>query len=121
MGSPRVIMKPIVSSIHMELGSVCCIELKHPHKPHLPPFESRSHVDLYLPDRKIRRYSLCADPTNLGRHTIAVKREETGRGGSVWIQDNIAIGAELAVSAPRNHFRLAESDGSDPLRRRPIL
>lgn len=111
MGSPRIIMRLTVSDIRPEPGNVSLIELRHPREPHLPPFEPGAHVDVHLPDKKVRQYSLCGDLTDLSRYTIAVKREEPGRGGSAWIHDNIAIGAELRVSAPRNHFPLAESDG----------
>ncbi|WP_245277990.1 PDR/VanB family oxidoreductase [Rhizobium leguminosarum] len=40
-----------------------------------------------------------------------MKRETGGRGGSAWIHETIAPGAELPVSAPRNHFPLKDSDG----------
>ncbi|MGG7539881.1 PDR/VanB family oxidoreductase [Rhizobium sp. 12,4] len=111
MGSPRIIMKLIVAGVHDEPGDVRVIELRHPRKPLLPPFEPGSHVDVHLPDGKVRQYSLCGDPEDLSHYTIAVKRETGGRGGSAWIHDTIAPGAELPVSAPRNHFPLSECDG----------
>ncbi|MCF3641995.1 PDR/VanB family oxidoreductase [Rhizobium sp. TRM95111] len=104
-------MKLIVASIHDEPGDVRVIELKHRRKPFLPAYEPGSHVDVHLPDGKVRQYSLCGDPEDLSRYTIAVKREPSGRGGSAWVHDQVTPGAELPVSAPRNHFPLKESGG----------
>ncbi|WP_245442431.1 PDR/VanB family oxidoreductase [Mesorhizobium hawassense] len=104
-------MKLIVAGVHVEPGDVRVIELKHHRRPLLPAFEPGSHVDVHLPIGKVRQYSLCGDPEDLSRYTIAVKRENGGRGGSAWIHDQLTPGAELPVTAPRNHFPLKESDG----------
>ncbi|WP_192258387.1 ferredoxin reductase, partial [Mesorhizobium caraganae] len=111
MASPRIIMKLTVTAARKEPGDVLVIDLKHTRKPLLPPFEPGSHVDVHLPDGKVRQYSLCGDPTNLSRYTIAVKREDVGRGGSAWIHEAVAVGCTLPVSAPRNHFPLAQCEG----------
>ncbi|WP_027155825.1 PDR/VanB family oxidoreductase [Mesorhizobium sp. WSM2561] len=111
MASPRIIMKLVVADIRLEPGDVRIIALRHPRKSCLPPFDPGSHVDVHLPDRKVRQYSLCGNPTDLSRYVIAVKREAAGRGGSAWIHDTIVTGAELPVSHPRNHFALAVSEG----------
>jgi len=104
-------MKLTVTAARKEPGNVLVIELKHPHKPLLPPFEPGSHVDVHLPDRKVRQYSLCGDQADLSRYTIAVKREQEGRGGSAWIHEAVAVGSTLPVSAPRNHFPLDSGRG----------
>src|SRR5689334_16070332 len=108
MAAPRIIMKLTVTEVRPEPGDVRVIVLQHPRKPHLPPFEPGSHVDVHLPDRKVRQYSLCGDATELSRYTIAVKHEVAGRGGSAWIHENVVVGSELPVSAPRNHFPLQD-------------
>lgn len=104
-------MKLEVAAIRKEPGDVLVIELKHPRKPLLPPFEPGSHVDVHLPDARVRQYSLCGDPEDLSRYMIAVKREPEGRGGSAWLHDAVGVGAELPVSAPRNHFALKQGPG----------
>ena len=111
MASPRIIMRLTVAAIRQEPGDVRVIELKHPRKPLLPAFDPGSHVDVHLPDQRVRQYSLCGDPLDRSRYTIAVKREPEGRGGSAWIHDAVDVGAELCVSAPRNHFPLEEGEG----------
>ena len=40
-------------------------------------------------------------------YEIAVKREVTGRGGSIWVHENIREGSEVHVSAPRNNLPLS--------------
>ncbi|APG93065.1 PDR/VanB family oxidoreductase [Sinorhizobium americanum] len=111
MASPRIIMKLIVTGAHKEPGDVLVLELKHPRKPLLPSFEPGSHVDVHLPNGRVRQYSLCSDPADLTHYTIAVKREPEGRGGSAWLHDTVTVGHELHVSAPRNHFPLKEGEG----------
>ncbi|RWX09292.1 oxidoreductase [Rhizobium hidalgonense] len=111
MASPRIIMKLKVVATRKEPGDVFVIELEHPRKPLLPAFEPGSHVDIHLPDGRVRQYSLCGDPADFSRYTIAVKREAEGRGGSAWLHDAVGVGTILPVSAPRNHFPLKEGHG----------
>lgn len=77
----------------------------------LPAWSAGAHIDLRLPDGKMRQYSLVGDPLEADRYVIAVKREEAGRGGSLWIHDSLAPGAEVHVSAPRNNFPLSDNPG----------
>ncbi|EJC74986.1 flavodoxin reductase family protein [Rhizobium leguminosarum bv. trifolii WSM2012] len=104
-------MKLKVVAARKEPGDVFVIELEHPSKPLLPAFEPGSHVDVHLPDGRVRQYSLCRDAAELNRYTIAVKREAEGRGGSVWLHDAVGVGTILPVSAPRNHFALKGGHG----------
>lgn len=105
--SARVIMKLRVTDIREETTGVRLIELRHPLRDRLPFGNAGSHVDLRLPDGKIRQYSLCGDPGDQGRYLIAVKREKSGRGGSEWVHEKLNIGSEVHVSAPRNNFGLS--------------
>ena len=73
----------------------------------LPQPEAGAHVDIRLPDGRVRHYSLCGDPADCSQYVVAVKREDGGRGGSRWIHENVAAGSGIHVSAPRNHFPLA--------------
>jgi ferredoxin-NADP reductase len=103
----RLIMKMRVAEARDEPGGVRVLSLKHPLRDELPGWEPGAHVDLRLPDGKIRQYSLCSDPGDASRYRIAVKREEDGRGGSRWVHENLSEGVEAHVSAPRCNFRLA--------------
>jgi vanillate monooxygenase ferredoxin subunit len=74
----------------------------------LPAFSAGSHIDVHLPGGKIRQYSLCNDPRETHRYTIAVLRDPNSRGGSVAMHELVNEGDLLTISAPRNHFALAE-------------
>ncbi|MGC0239644.1 cytochrome P450/oxidoreductase [Arthrobacter sp. SD76] len=64
-----------------------------------------AHVDLELPDGSLRQYSLCGQ-SDSAELRIAVLREESGRGGSRLIHDQVQVGDRLHIRGPRNHFRL---------------
>ena len=85
---------------------VVAITLRHPRKPLLPAATAGAHVDVHLPDGRVRHYSLCGDPADRAVYRIAVKREEGGRGASRWLHETLRPGQTLVVSAPRNHFAL---------------
>ncbi len=72
----------------------------------LPPFEAGAHIDVEIDTGIVRPYSLCGDPADRGRYVIAVKREPTGRGASLRLHHEIAMGDRLRVRVPRNEFRL---------------
>ena len=74
---------------------------------HLPRAEAGAHIDVHLPDRQIRQYSLVLGDNEAG-YTIAVKREANGRGGSAYFHDTLRVGTELSISTPRNNFPLRE-------------
>ncbi len=72
----------------------------------LPAWAPGAHIDLVLPSKKVRQYSLCGDPANREEWRIGVLREQTGRGGSAYVCDELAEGTRLTVLGPRNHFAL---------------
>lgn len=99
-------MKMEVANVSWLTSEVCQIVLKHPKRPTLPPWNAGAHVDVHLPNGRIRQYSLCGDPNERETYRIAVKYEAEGRGGSSWIHNNVRRGDTLPVSAPRNNFPL---------------
>lgn len=105
--SARLIMKLEVLRVEELRGGVRRYTLRHPLRPVLPAPEPGSHVDVRLPDGRVRQYSLCGDPGDTSRYVVAVQRADAGRGGSVWLHDHWQPGTVAHVSAPRNHFRLA--------------
>lgn len=78
----------------------------------LPAASPGAHIDVHLPGGPVRQYSLIAPHCGPRRYVIAVKRENTGRGGSIWLHDQAREGMALNVSAPRNHFELDETSQS---------
>ncbi|MGB6104337.1 MAG: PDR/VanB family oxidoreductase [Pusillimonas sp.] len=77
----------------------------------LPAFEAGAHVDVHLDNGLIRQYSLCSDPYDLRRYSVAVLAEADGRGGSMFLHETWRVGQIVRISEPRNNFRLAEPPG----------
>ncbi|WP_043361522.1 PDR/VanB family oxidoreductase [Belnapia sp. F-4-1] len=102
----RIIQKLRVAAVQASTPEVMLYTLEHPRKPLLPAWEAGAHVDLRLPDGRLRQYSLCGEPGVQQRWQLAVKREEGGRGGSAWLHGALAMGSDVLVSSPRNNFPL---------------
>ncbi|MFM0248342.1 vanillate O-demethylase ferredoxin subunit [Burkholderia sp. GAS332] len=75
-------------------------------------YEPGAHIDVTGPSGVTRQYSLCGDPDHREAHLFAVKREDASRGGSRSLHDDVTVGSELTIGAPRNLFQLAP-DASD--------
>jgi ferredoxin-NADP reductase len=103
----RLIMKMNVVGVARATETVSVFTFRHPKREHLPTPHPGAHVDLHLPDGKIRQYSLCGDPADDSIYRVAVKCCFRGRGGSRWIHENLHPGTVAHVSAPRNNFPLA--------------
>ena len=91
----RLIMKLRVEKIRFTTPDVLHLQLVHPLRPALPEWSAGAHVDLHLPDGRVRQYSLCGDPNVSSKYEIAIKREAAGRGGSIWAHENIREGSEV--------------------------
>ncbi|WP_425444234.1 PDR/VanB family oxidoreductase [Thiomonas delicata] len=72
----------------------------------LPAFTAGSHIRVRAPNGMLRKYSICSDPADQTRYCIAVKREESGRGGSRSLCDELGEGDPIDVSLPDNAFAL---------------
>jgi vanillate O-demethylase ferredoxin subunit len=90
-----------------EAEGICSFELINVDGTQLPPFAAGSHIDVKTPEGLIRQYSLCNDPTESHRYLIAVLKDSASRGGSRSMHDAVQEGDILEISAPRNHFSLA--------------
>src|SRR3954469_3904006 len=76
----------------------------------LPPHEPGAHVVVTTPAGHQRSYSL-VDPGGARprEYVVCVRRDGGGRGGSVSMHDDVAVGADLVVSAPANRLPLRAS------------
>jgi len=87
-------------------GGIVLFELRRPDGQDLPAFTPGAHLTVQVPNGTRRNYSLCSNPADTEFYQIAVKRDSAGRGGSISMADDVHQGDLLAVSAPRNNFRL---------------
>lgn len=78
---------------------------------HLPRWTPGAHLDVILPTGDARQYSLSGTP-GAATWRIGVLREPEGRGGSVWMSDEVAVGDTLRVAGPRNHFEFVPEKGT---------
>lgn len=97
-----------ISRKFYDTADVCVIDLVPLDGGSFPSFSAGSHIDVYLPNGIIRQYSLCNSPDEIHRYQIAVLKEPSSRGGSIAVHDLLQEGQLLEISAPRNHFPLAD-------------
>jgi ferredoxin-NADP reductase len=77
-----------------------------------PLYSAGSHVVLSLPiGGRIHRnaYSLLGDPARRDHWRIAVRRQQSSRGGSVWMHDEARAGMYIDLSPPVNLFSLVRT------------
>ena len=89
--------------------SVRLIQLERADGTLLPPFAAGSHIELTfrVGEKTLRRkYSLVSSSKGGLHYQIAVKKSSNGRGGSVFLHDALAIGAELEASEPIDEFSI---------------
>ncbi|WP_435201849.1 PDR/VanB family oxidoreductase [Janibacter sp. GS2] len=92
-----------------EAQGITSVTFVHPDGEPLPRWEPGAHLSLHLPNGLVREYSLCSDPDDTSRWTVAVLRVAESRGGSSLIHDQLQIGEEILVDGPRNLFQLDDS------------
>ncbi|MFG2972056.1 PDR/VanB family oxidoreductase [Streptomyces sp. NPDC048331] len=101
--SPRRALRALIVSRTEPAHGVLRLTLE---SPDLPTWTPGAHVDVTLPSGLVRQYSLCGDPADAGRYTIAIRLIEDGRGGSREAHAQLVEGAELELRPPRNRFEL---------------
>jgi ferredoxin-NADP reductase len=75
----------------------------------LPTFSGGAHTVIEMRDGAITRlnpYSLMSDPMDQRAYTISVRRDDEGRGGSLFMHTKVAVGDEMIISNPVNLFSL---------------
>jgi ferredoxin-NADP reductase len=99
----------LVRQATWEAEDVLSLCLVDPNGVELPEWEPGAHLDVVLPSGLVRQYSLCGDPAERHSYTIAVLKEQAGRGGSREIHETPLVGRTLTARGPRNHFRLVDA------------
>ena len=75
----------------------------------LPTFSGGAHTVVEMMDGDIARmnpYSLMSDPMDQTAYTISVRRDDEGRGGSLFMHKNVKVGDQMTISYPVNLFSL---------------
>ena len=75
----------------------------------LPAFSGGAHVVVEMDDhgqRRLNPYSLMSDPEDRTGYEISVRRDDQGRGGSLFMHRHVKPGLEMELSYPVNLFAL---------------
>ena len=95
-----------IAKIEDAANGIKILTLEDPDGLPLPPWTPGAHIDVVF-DEFSRKYSLCGDPAD-PHYSIAVLRENEGRGGSRFVHDQLVPGMTLHMRGPKNYFRLEE-------------
>lgn len=104
-----------IHSINQLAQSIKSYDLRPVEEIDLPGFTAGAHISLILPTNATRTYSIISQPEDRSRYVIAVNRDQAGRGGSIFIHDQLYVGDVLKVLPPRNMFELNEDAGHSVL------
>lgn len=75
----------------------------------MPAFSGGAHTVVEMQDGDITRlnpYSLMCDPADRSAYMISVRRDDEGRGGSLFMHNKVREGMEMVISNPVNLFSL---------------
>lgn len=74
-----------------------------------PPFSGGAHTVVTMHDdgrTRLNPYSLMSDPADSEIYAISVRRDDTGRGGSLFMHSRVKVGDEMTITYPVNLFSL---------------
>lgn len=74
-----------------------------------PTFSGGAHTVVEMQDAETTRlnpYSLMSDPAEVSRYSISVRRDDNGRGGSLFMHKKVKVGDQMRLSTPVNLFCL---------------
>src|SRR3954465_11228647 len=94
----RVVAKELVA------GDVLTLSLASPQGLRLRDWAPGAHIDLVLPNAMTRQCSLCGDRWDPFPYRGGRLREQSGRGGSAYVHDELEVGDLVGVGSPRNNF-----------------
>jgi dimethylamine monooxygenase subunit B len=75
----------------------------------MPAFSGGAHTVVEMDDHGTRRlnpYSVMSDPEDRSGYEISVRRDDVGRGGSLYMHRHVRPGLEMEISYPVNLFPL---------------
>lgn len=75
----------------------------------LPPFSGGAHTVVEMHDAgttRLNPYSLMSDPFDASSYTISVRRDDQGRGGSLFMHHMVRVGDRMTIGYPVNLFSL---------------
>jgi ferredoxin-NADP reductase len=74
-----------------------------------PTFSGGAHTVVTMNDdgrTRLNPYSLMSDPADTSTYAISVRRDDQGRGGSLFMHTRVKVGDEMTITYPVNLFSL---------------
>jgi ferredoxin-NADP reductase len=105
----------LIHTLRFEAEDITSIELRPVGGGSFPGFAPGSHIDLHLPNAMVRSYSLVNPSGETHRYVVAVLKDRASRGGSRCVHEQLRVGMQIRISAPRNNFHLHEDAGGTVL------
>ncbi|MBL4628562.1 MAG: oxidoreductase [Roseicyclus sp.] len=101
---------PVVVSAIVPLNDlVTRFEFCRPDGQEFPPFSGGAHTVVEMRDHdrtRLNPYSLTSDPSDSSIYAISVRRDEQGRGGSLFMHRSVSVGDAMNITYPVNLFSL---------------
>lgn len=97
----------VVSKIEQVTPLIKVFTLVDPDGRSLPGFSGGSHIVVLIPGEKVihrNPYSLMSSPFDTSSYQIGVRKQASGRGGSVAMHDRVKEGMRLRITHPVNNF-----------------
>lgn len=105
---PPQSIEAVLSCVRMAARDTNLYTFERPGRGPLPGAEPGAHIGVILPNGVERQYSLIHSGAELSEYTVGVKRDANSRGGSVFMHDQLRVGANIFIVPPRNNFPLQE-------------
>lgn len=99
---PAVLVR--VMAIRYEAPDIRSYVLRRTDGVAFPGVDPGAHIDLRLPGGIARSFSLSNGASDPGDYRITIARDEGGRGGSIFMHDQVRAGDVLTMSAPPQQF-----------------
>lgn len=102
-------LEVVVSAVVPINELVTRFEFSRPDGTNFPPFSGGAHTVVQMQDgdrNRLNPYSLMSDPADLSTYAISVRRDDEGRGGSLFMHRNVRVGDAMKISVPINLFSL---------------
>lgn len=99
----------IVSAVLPLNDLVTRFEFKRKDGNRFPTFSAGAHTVVHMRDgdrQRLNPYSLMSDPADTETYAISVRRDDEGRGGSLFMHNNVKVGDPMEITYPVNLFSL---------------
>ena len=99
----------VVSAVVPLNELVTRFEFKRTDGKDLPTFSGGAHTVVQMQDddrTRLNPYSLMSDPADTSSYAISVRRDDEGRGGSLFMHQRVKVGDAMKISFPVNLFSL---------------